>query len=458
MAITYTVKKGDTLNSIVQGQGFKNYKEAGITSVPSGNFDLIRPGEVITIGNGKDTAVPPAQDTSGTGNIDAFNKWLKENITPVNSSNINERINENQNKDFTESSTTDEPPVRNSTKTYDDIYKQITTSLTSNLPEKPDNTSMTDTYKQLRSDAGVVDLETSLTDLQAQARDIQANSIARTNAEKGKAVPMNVISGRVSEAQQQENEKLLAVNNSIKTVTDQLTVKYNTIESMMKYTGQDYANSVDAYNTQFTQNMSVMNMVKGMVDEQKSDEEKVADSARANLQIIYNNMPADGIVDKAQKANITKLELQAGLPAGFYENITSKDPNADILSTTVREYNGVKYADVLRKNADGSTTSTAYTLGNTSGSSSTETAAEKKNNAFALINQLLELKDADGTPYIEEATGYFTAQGFKTLVKNAVEDGVTRAEFLAQYASYLNPDAIENYGLTAKEKTTIQNY
>jgi hypothetical protein len=267
---------------------------------------------------------------------------------------------------------------------------------------------------------------------------------------------LNVISGRVSEAQQQENEKLMAVNNSIKTVTDQLTVKYNTIESMMKYTGQDYANSVDAYNTQFTQNMSVMNMVKGMVDEQKSDEEKVADNARANLQIIYNNMPADGIVDKAQKANITKLELQAGLPAGFYENVTSANPKADVLSTTTRESGGIKYADVLMKNSDGSITTKTVTLGNSSGGSSTETAAEKKNNAFTMINQLLEYKDADGTPYIEEATGYFTAQGFKTLVKNAVEDGVTRVEFLAQYASYLNPDAIDNYGLTTKEKTTIK--
>jgi len=46
----YIVKKGDTLNSIAQGAGFENYKKAGITSVPSGNFDLIRPGEKIQIG------------------------------------------------------------------------------------------------------------------------------------------------------------------------------------------------------------------------------------------------------------------------------------------------------------------------------------------------------------------------------------------------------------------------
>lgn len=45
----YTVKQGDTLNSISQAAGFTNYKDAGITSVPSGNFDLIRPGEVISL-------------------------------------------------------------------------------------------------------------------------------------------------------------------------------------------------------------------------------------------------------------------------------------------------------------------------------------------------------------------------------------------------------------------------
>ena len=44
----YVVKKGDySLNSIVRRKGYKNYRDAGITSVPSGNFDLIRPGDVI---------------------------------------------------------------------------------------------------------------------------------------------------------------------------------------------------------------------------------------------------------------------------------------------------------------------------------------------------------------------------------------------------------------------------
>jgi len=51
MPFTYTVQQGDTLNSIAQKHGFSNYKEAGISSVPSNNFDLIRAGEQITLGN-----------------------------------------------------------------------------------------------------------------------------------------------------------------------------------------------------------------------------------------------------------------------------------------------------------------------------------------------------------------------------------------------------------------------
>lgn len=61
MALKYTVKEGDTLNDVVRNYGFENYKTAGVTSVPSGNFDLIRPGEEITINNYKRG---PVQDTS----------------------------------------------------------------------------------------------------------------------------------------------------------------------------------------------------------------------------------------------------------------------------------------------------------------------------------------------------------------------------------------------------------
>lgn len=66
MAFKYTVKDTDTggLNSIVKKYGFANYKQAGISSVPSGNFDLIRPGDVIDIPNYDPNKISPINETS----------------------------------------------------------------------------------------------------------------------------------------------------------------------------------------------------------------------------------------------------------------------------------------------------------------------------------------------------------------------------------------------------------
>jgi hypothetical protein len=375
-------------------------------------------------------------------------------VSQITPANVTEKINENQNTDFNNASKKNDVPTK--TSKYSDIVNQVTSTLTKGLGDKPETINLADTYKKLREDQGVNDLETNLSSLQGQARDLMAISKARTDAEKAKPVAMNVIAGRVSEEERQDQERLTAINNSIQTITSQLQTKYSAIDTIMKYTGQDYSNAVDAYDKQFSQNLQVMNMAKGIIDTEKDDAERETDNARANLQIIYNNIPSDGITDATQKANISKLELQAGLPQGFYENVTNSNPKADILSTTTRESNGTKYADVIIRNDDGSLSTKTITLGSATGGGN-ETEGEKKAKAFGIINQLIDRVDADGTPYTD-GSGYFTAKGFKTLVKNAAEDGVSRAEFIAQYGDYLNPDVLDNYGLTAKEKVSLGGY
>jgi regulator of sigma E protease len=54
----YIVQAGDTLNIIATKFGFFNYKMAGIISVPSGNLDLIRPGDIIIIETTNTNPVP----------------------------------------------------------------------------------------------------------------------------------------------------------------------------------------------------------------------------------------------------------------------------------------------------------------------------------------------------------------------------------------------------------------
>jgi len=60
---THKVQEGENLTSIAKKYGFRNYQEAGIKSVASGNFDLIHPDEVITL----DNYDPNKVKTSGDG-------------------------------------------------------------------------------------------------------------------------------------------------------------------------------------------------------------------------------------------------------------------------------------------------------------------------------------------------------------------------------------------------------
>lgn len=81
------------------------------------------------------------------------------------------------------------------------------------------------------------------------------------------------------------------------------------------------------------------------------------------------------------------------------------------------------------------------------------TEGERKTSAFSIINKLAQpgvKNKSTGIPYISP-DGYFTFEGFKTLVQNAVEDNVSREEFLDQYANKLLPGKGKEYGLTPVE-------
>lgn len=380
---------------------------------------------------GKEGWVPLKEDAMYGPLTQAGVNW-KPATTNVNAGNLNSVINENNKVD----SSLDEPDTRKSTKTYDEIYKDITSSLTKGLPNRPDPIDYAQQFLDLKSKYGINDLEESLTDLQAQAREIEAIKAERIRAEKGKAVPMNVISGRISETEAQENERLRAVNNSIQTVTSQLQTKYNIVENLMKFTGQTYNDSVQAYNDKFTQNMNMLDLARGISNDMKSEEESLTDNARANLQIIYNNISEGGFdvksLDPATKTNITKLEVQAGLPSGFYANILTINPEANILSTTTRENNGNKYADVILRNADGSFSTKTISLGGVDGGSSSSTEAEKMQTAIRAMAPDLNALKVDGKVprdlYIEARDLWTEMTGFSNESFDKAFSGVLSAD------------------------------
>jgi LysM repeat protein len=444
MAATYTVKAGDTLNGIASQYGFSNYKTAGITGYGA-NADKIAVGTVLTIGGAKPASTsptPPAGGSTGGTTTDAHSL-----------------INGTQTDDQKNASTKDDPGVSSGSSSLVDAYAAIAKAITPKT-KAPDAPSLTDTYKKLRGDYGVDDLETSLTDLNAQKQAIKDQFQVQYDAETGKPVAMNVIEGRVSEEEKAANQRVAAIDAQISTVNSQLTTKYNVISSLMTYTQQDYTNAKGQYDTELSQNLQMINLAKGIKDDAKSDEEAAKDDARANLQIIYNNIAAKGggatVTDPTTKNTITKLELQAGLPTGFYSTIAADNPGGQILSTTTRDSGGIKYADVIVKNQDGSLSTKTVKLGAADASSTSTklTDGEKKSAGYAAINQLLTKKDSSGMPYTD-GDGYFTAQGFKNLMSAAIEDGITRSDFIGQYADRISPSGAKSYGLTVKEQTDL---
>jgi len=356
MATTYTVQKGDTLNAISAKYGFKNYKEAGITGYKSGNPDLIYAGEVLTIG-GK----APASTVK----------------PPATTADVTSTINANQDADI--AGNQDEPPSRDGTTTtgtgsrYSAAFSDMQELLGLDGKEKPDSPSFEKMYKNLRGDYNVDDLETFVSDLQAEEEEIFATLRERRTAERGKPVAMNVIEGRISETERQEAERIDYIRRQKQTAVNQLQAANAAIENLINFRKLDYDTARNEYNDQFSQQLQLFNTVKGVVDTENAENERNADNARANLNIIYGTLKDGGLDAKTlspdMQYTINKLELGAGLPTGFYQNIASQNPEGKILSTTTRTTGGGKYADVLYQNKDGSLTAkSVYLGGDTSGS------------------------------------------------------------------------------------------
>ncbi len=299
----------------------------------------------------------------------------------------------------------------------EDIFNDIKPFITpaQAAPEVP---KLLDTYQSLRTGYGVDDLESSLTELQKQERDIQAEKRIRiygdgsaVTGELNKPVATNVIAGRVTEVERQENERLDAVNREIKYASDLLTTKYSAIKVVMDLTQTDYTNARQSYNDQFDQNISMFNLVRGVKQDQLTQQQKEQDNARANLQIIINSAKEGGIDVNAmrpdQKALIANLEVQSGLPIGFTSAIKA-DPKANIISTT--SDNG--QIQVLLRNPDGSMSLQTY-------GTKQATQTEKTQAAYqTVISQLNASKGTDN--YVNTALYEKLKQQYPDVFKSYI--------------------------------------
>lgn len=215
----------------------------------------------------------------------------------------------------------------------------------------PQPISRVEEFERLRTEMGVADMESYLVDLKAQEEFLYAELRARTGRERGEPIPQGVIEGRIGEIERQQMERIDTIRRLKQTVTDQLNVAYGVISTYINYMGADYQDAVNAYNDEFQRNIQIYNLISGakqaQVEEARFRTQLQIDQiqnqqniASANLQTMmnaitsgnlsYNDLPAE------QQSMIRKLEVQAGLPAGFTEGL-KMNPNDQVLFQTSNE-------------------------------------------------------------------------------------------------------------------------
>lgn len=354
-------------------------------------------------------------------------------------------INGGQGADIEAAKTADEPPTRSTTTDLVGAFKEIT-GKSSILPSTPSvaTPNFEATFQQLRGQYGVGALETTINDLDAQEQDLRAQLRISTNEELGKPVALDVISGRVSEQERNAMERIDFISRQKSRAVQELQTANDAIENMMNFKKLDYDVAKEAYDTEFNNNLKMFDVIRSTAEFSSNESEKIQDNARANLQIIYNSI-ADGgdlsTVDEATTMKINKLELQAGLPQGFYQTIATQKPDAKVLSTTTRETGGVKYADVLYKNPDGSISTQTVRLGATAGEGGGKpTESELQRSARSEIaSQLNGRRGGDG---------FIAPEDYKKARSAWVTKGFSAKDFDENFAGeYLNPESYGTVGV-----------
>lgn len=325
-------------------------------------------------------------------------------------------LNDAQNGVYSNYSAPNTPQVE----TTDQIATDLRTSGLLPTTPRPTAPNLAQTYQTLSTQAGVDKIQADINDLKAQQDLIAEQARINKQAEQSKPVAQNVIEGRISQEQQQSQDQYDFLTRQITAKTNELNAAVTNIKAIMDYTQTDYQNASDAYDKQFSEAISTINLVHGIQQDEKTDVQKAQDNARANAQIYVNAITSGNIDIKNlppdQQAQLNKLEVQAGLPIGFFQSL-NKDPKADIVATN--DVNG--QIQVLTRNPDGTMSLQKYGTP-TKGSGTTTTDLNSK---------AVQLLRANANSY-----GDVSPQVWQQVRAAYIQDGGTADEFNKEFAGY----------------------
>lgn len=269
-------------------------RPAGAYNPYTRGFETVNPGTGVNQGQYSPEAKQSLWQQSGqTGqaNMDAF--YRKEDgslgIKPEFVKNVNPNaLTDGQSMDAYLNALANSGYIKNGGDEKNTDLASIMNQLNAGRGQAPSPFNRSEAYSGLRSQYGVGDLESQLADIENQYAEVEAAKRQRVQGEQGKLASTGVMAGRVSEVERQENERLDALNRQRLNIATQLQAKNSTISAMMQYMGEDYAAASQRYDSEFNKNVQMINLARGIRQEEISENDKLQDNARASLTTIYN--------------------------------------------------------------------------------------------------------------------------------------------------------------------------
>jgi len=234
---------------------------------------------------------------------------------------------------------------------------------------KPTAPSLKETYQGLISEKdvggfGVQDYQQRVVDLNAEKEKLLAQFRA-FKREEPKGVTKGFATGRISEEAQVAQDQIDFIDRQINTYNAQIKNRNDVITTLMDLTEKDFDNASTQYDKEFSNNLSVYNAITAKEDKATTLENVRQDNARANLQIIQNEIKTGNLdydtLTPEKKNLIEGMEMEAGFPRGFTSFLV-KNVKGDVVSSATRtDEEGNTYFDILTRQADGTlNVSTVY--------------------------------------------------------------------------------------------------
>lgn len=328
--------------------------------------------------------------------------------------------------------------IRDSQKIIRDLATKLTGDASTPPPKPP---SMMEMFNQQRQQLGLEPLETQLSNIDSQIERINTGALVANDRTSEAPLNLGAIGNKQNATSREAQRQVALLNVERSAVARQVANKTSTLQMVMDFTQQDFANASQAYSNEFDRNMQTLDLMMTMEDREQTAQDRLATNATANLQTVWNSLQETGAsfesLSPDQRRSINEMEMQAGLPVGFFESLPAVVPEGKILSTTTRESGGMKYADVLTRNpATGALEVQSVPLGSSSdGAGGGLTTSQ----FFSFTNSIADdvRQDPDVKDFIQVRDGYERVKAGANLA-----NGQGDLSLLFGYMKMLDPNSV----------------